>query len=206
MRKMKSIFLSLFVLMVFIGSAGATMMTLLPASSHYEGSTYYDIFTDGGYLRGRIDFAVYDTQTYPNEFIGSGGYQMPGTGRYIYTYQIFNDYPASDKAVAYFAILGAGISSANGTSAQHDPADGVEPTDVPSQGAWDFADALIYKDDHSWFLAYSCDYDWVAGEYEIRSTQNDETPVPGLPEPAVLTLLGLGSAVFFLNRRPGRAG
>jgi len=45
--------------------------------------------------------------TNPDEFIGIDGFTAPGTGRYIYAYQIFTDDTSSFPA-EYFAIGGIG--------------------------------------------------------------------------------------------------
>ena len=190
-------------------SAYATLEYLLPESSHYSGSTYYDIEIDDGYLRGRIDFAVYDTQTYENEFIGDDGYENPGDGRYIYVYQIFNNYSASDKEVAFFALLdimgdpisetGAPIS---GTGSVDDGSGGVQPSDSTEEGVWVFENGVIFSDGHSYFLVLSSDTDWVAGNYEIKHA-DDDFPVPNVPEPASIVILGAGF-LSLLRRRPTR--
>jgi len=39
----------------------------LPHSSHYQGRSYFDEFDS------RVDFAVYDTQTNPDELVGAWG-------------------------------------------------------------------------------------------------------------------------------------
>ena len=91
---------SLLVATLLSQNAGATLMPMLPESSHYQGFVWYNEEvepgpeTGPGYtVRGRIDFAVYDTQENPNEFIGADGYARPGDGRYIYAYQILNGFP-----------------------------------------------------------------------------------------------------------------
>jgi hypothetical protein len=199
----------LFAAALFVRNAGATLTDILPESSHYEGKTYYNILADDGFLRGRIDFAVYDTETYPNEFIGTDGFINPGTGQFIYAYQIFNDYSVSDVAVAYFAVFGIdGVPfdiEEDSIGSQDDGEGGVEPTDEyfdedESRVVWEFDDGFIYAGDHSWFLVFSSDSDWVVGDYEIRGPEEDDFPVP-VPEPAMVALLGLGSVVLFTRRR-----
>lgn len=192
-------FVGLFVVAVlFTADAPATL--LLPDSSHYQGSTYYDITLVDGFLRGRIDFAVYDTLG-GNEFLNAG-YSAPGDGQFIYVYQIFNDYPLSDEAVAYFSILGIQGAPVDGIGAEEDPSTGVEPSDeffTASEAVWQFDGGLIYAGEHSWFLVLTSDTDWVAGQYQITTAEDDPFPVP-IPEPGMLTLLAIGTAMIIKKR------
>ena len=218
---------SLLVATLLPQEAGATLAPMLPESSHYEGFVYYqnDEWDDGGFsgtvkLRGRIDFAVYDTEEYPNEFIGEDdGFTKPGNGRYIYAYQIFNDYfGASEGAISYFAALGIDMNVVDvlSISSQEDPESGVKPSPAdpsdPSRetgeyftetdAVWEFGTndrdwINAGADGHSWFLVFSSDKNWVPGEYEIRGPQQSQFPVP---EPAMLTLLGIGGAMLFKRR------
>ena len=177
-------------------------LELLPESSYYEGSTVYSIATDDGILFGRIDFAVYDTWTYPDEFIGEDGFENPTDDRYIYVYQIFNDEIYSDEEVAYFALLDIEDASVDGTSSQDDLSGGVEPADYPDEGVWDFEGSFIYDGDHSVFLVLTSDNPWVPGSYEI-STGGSDVPVP-IPEPASIMLLGTAGLLLFAKRSKGR--
>jgi len=181
---------------LFAQDAAATL-----TSSHYDGSTYYHT-ADG--LHGRIDFAVYDTQTYPDEFIGAGGFQAPGSGRYIYAYQIFHD-SVVNPALSYFAILGIAGAPVDGIGCQDDQSGGIASSDeyfTASRGVWEFENehgqGILFAGEHSWFLVLSSDTDWVVGEYEIKAA--DDFPVP-IPEPAMITLLGIGGALMMRTRR-----
>jgi len=92
----------------------------LPHSSHYQGRSYFDY----GTLSGRVDFAVYDTRSYPDQLVGAWGRNedLPWWDdtdteennldkyRYIYAYQIFID-DESNYDIDYFAILGLGENS-----------------------------------------------------------------------------------------------
>lgn len=112
-RKIK--LLSLLISAVFlVQNASAT----LPESYHYQGRSYFD------YYDSHIDFAVYDTQTYPDQLVGAEGRNedLPWWDdtdteennldkyRYIYAYQIFLD-DESYYDIDYFAILGVGEGS-----------------------------------------------------------------------------------------------
>ena len=181
---------------LFAQDAAATL-----TSSHYDGSTYY--YTPGG-LHGRIDFAVYDTQTYPDEFIGAGGFQAPGSGRYIYAYQIFHN-PGVNPELSYFAILGIEGAPVDGIGCQDDQSGGIASSDeyfTASEGVWEFQNehgqGILFAGEHSWFLVLSSETDWVVGEYEIRAA--GDLPVP-IPEPAMITLLGIGGVLTICARR-----
>jgi hypothetical protein len=188
----------------------ASAAIYLPESSYYQGETFYS----NDFLRGRIDYAVYDTDLYPNEFIGDDGYEAPGEGRYIYAYQIFNNYSVSVDSVAYFSLLGMGGAPIDGIDARDDGSDGIAPSDqyIGSSEAlavWEFkddefGDALLLAGDHSWLLVLSSANDWVRGDYEIKPAEGGP-PVPGgephVPEPATVTLLGIGGVLAFIRRR-----
>jgi len=87
----------------------------LPHSSHYQGRSYFDEFDS------RVDFAVYDTQTNPDELVGAWGRNedLPWWDdtdteennldkyRYIYAYQIFID-DESYHDIDNFGLLGVG--------------------------------------------------------------------------------------------------
>jgi hypothetical protein len=183
--------------------AADAALELLPESSYYEGSTTYSIVTDDGILFGRIDFAVYDTWNYPDEFIGEDGFENPTDDRYIYVYQIFNDELYSDEEVAYFGLLDIEDAPVSGTSSQDDLSGGVEPADCPAEGVWDFEGSFIYDGDHSVFLVLTSNTGWVPGSYEIRSGGRD-VPIPDIPEPASIALLGTAGLLIFVKRPRGR--
>lgn len=178
---------------LFAQNAVATL-----TSSHYYGSTYYHT-PDG--LHGRIDFAVYDDR---DEYFTLNGLQAPGTGDYVYAYQIFHDSWVS-SAVASFAILGIAGAPVDGIDCHDDQSGGIASTDeyfTASEGVWKFQNehgqGILFAGEHSWFLVLSSNTDWVVGEYEIRAA--DDFPVP-IPEPATIALLGIGGAMAICARR-----
>ena len=176
-------------------NAAATLTDVLPESSHYQGSVY---FAEDN-LRGRIDFAVYDTLAYPNEFIGTDGFQALGDDQFIYAYQIFNDYEGiSEATVGSFELLNIDGLPIYNCSAQDDLQNGIEPTDI-STGFWAFSDGALIAGEHSWFLVFSSPNDWVAGSYEIRP--HDDIPVPPIPEPSTIALLACGSIALLGKKR-----
>jgi hypothetical protein len=213
-RKISLLSFSLLVLL----SAQTIFAAVLPNSSHYEGTSHYSVSG----LKGDIDFAVYDTQGHNgDEFAASIGDTAPGSGRYIYAYQIFSS-STSTTVVDYFAVLGldgkafAGISdpSANIGTVSDSPSDpaeaGVDATRSyfdPSRikGIWKFNynGSHIQPTEHSVFLVLRSNSDWTVGTYEFTPSTSDEFPVPpdtSIPEPFTFALLG-SAGLAVLNRR-----
>jgi len=216
----------LILLALFVQSA-TVPANAFPSSlpdTDYDGFVYYNKFLGpsedegrGEYLIGRIDFAVYDTEG-KNEFVVEGGYEAPGTGRYVYAYQIFNaprDVPSLySNPVAYFAVFGITgdltVDTVDGIGAQEGPDDGVEHSDAYFDGdesrvVWEFTPRFISLEgeaENSWFLVFSSDQPPVPGNYDIRAPEEEASNilVPA-PEPATIALLGLGSALIFSRRR-----
>lgn len=207
---MKTRLLSLLVVTtLLVQSASAT---LLPISSYedgyWQGSRYYDIAVDDSYLRGRIDFAVYDTAAYAGEFINVE-IENQFEGRYIYAYQILNDYPASEQAVEYFAVFNLeeapmDVYEDSIDSVEDTPDSGVAATwkhfaESKVRAVWEFGAEILAVGEHSWFLVFSSDSAPVPGDYEIKA-ERGEFPV-AVPEPSMIALLGIGSAMLFAKRR-----
>jgi len=193
---------------VAVSCASAGDTELLPSSSLYQGHQYFSEYAgEPGWLNGRIDFAVYDTETYPDEFVGADGLDMPGTGRYVYAYQVFNDV-FSDQSIASFSVLnldGSSIVGASGTGAQDDGQGGISPVDSDTEGVWRWElsnGGYIDQLEHSWILAFSSSMNWVPGTYDIRAPGESDIPTPGdAPEPATVLLIGLGSLIFIHRQR-----
>jgi hypothetical protein len=204
-----------------LSASGAAVY--LPESSHYQGQSYYDSSNVSGY----IDFAVYDTETYPYEFVGPDGFgsdldwwtPAPAENcRYIYAYQVFVTEASSD-AIDYFGIIGIGENAIVKDASTNDlwPISGVndqtgtgtKPDNYPyfgssslygQMGVWQFSDGPLGNGDHSWLLVIGSDNDWTPGNYTFDSSLAGEAPVPN-PEPATLILLGLGSTVLLTGLR-----
>ncbi len=214
--KKKLLVLLLPATMCLCSIANAAVTELLPNSSYYEGKSYFSSTVDGGLLSGRIDFAVYDTTTYANEFIGTDDYTNPGSGRYIYAYQIFCDADAT-TALAYFGILnpdtgGAGIDGDSVLDYQDDGSGGISPDsasiDLSStygkMGVWTFDGGYLVADENSYFLVLSSNQDWIVGGYTFDQTLADGLPIAGdgddpptgVPEPGTIALLGIGAMLF----------
>jgi hypothetical protein len=201
----------LFVATLFIQNAAAA---LLPYSSHYRGRSY---FSDAN-VTGFVDFAVYDTEgLYGNEWIGAG-FDAPGSGRYIYAYQVFCE--TAIDAIESFTIMGiddpptphnlVGISTISYQNPWEDYpliTEGIEPSGTEiniseTRATWEFAGGILVADEYSWFLVFSSDNDWVQGKY-LMGTEGG-FPITGNPEPCTVALLGLGSAILLAKRRYSR--
>jgi hypothetical protein len=218
-KVLSAMIVSLFVGLISVVAQGS--LSRLPDSSHYSGTSYYGINLGGGKIQaGRIEFAVYDTVTSPDEFGGSGGYTAPGEGRYIYAYQIFNnasnDFGQTNASIPYFVIkeLGAdAISSGNNIGRVEDSTGGVDATSYGlnvdrTTATFEFANGTLSAGKNSWFLILRSDQDWKKGTYSMQPPQDTEVPIPdsSVPEPMTMVLLLGGMAILFRRNRQRQAG
>jgi len=215
----------LFLLLTVLLSQTASAL-LVGTSSHYDG---YNIFegalSNGSYAKVMIEFAVYDNtegQTGGNEFeavFSNMGVTPPDAdnfGDYIYAYKVFN-HSGSQDIISYFGILGLDEQE-NGITdlgAYDDGTNGAQPDDYYFSGgdcAWEWfgfsgeGDSLRFIDlgDQSWLLVFSSVNDWVPGEYELRGTEESDTPKPTegeVPEPTMVALLWAGGAYLLRRKR-----
>ncbi len=195
-------------------------LTKLPESSHYSGTSYYNVaLGNNKILSGRIEFAVYDTQTNPNEFVGSDGFSAPGQGRYIYAYQIINyssnNFGMTNAAIPFFTILGISPGAVSsladvGTTADT-PDPGVDATSKSmnidqTQVVYEFANGVLAAGKNSWFLLMRSNNDWKKGSYKFDTPDDDDIVAPGdesnepIPEPATLSMLLIGSLALYKRR------
>lgn len=194
--------------------AAQAALTYLPESSYYYGQTYYNFnLGNGQILSGRIEFAVYDTQAYPSEFTGTA----PGSGRYIYAYQIFQSSGASNTALTAFAIegIGEGAIPADNPNSYIGTDNSVAGVDASSaffnasltKGNWLFESPNIQAGENSVFLLVRSNNSIKAGTYDLFPPEGSEIPVPGgedngaIPEPATVMILSLGTALAIRSRR-----
>lgn len=197
------------VVTLFVQDTSAALV--LPYSTYgdlygWQGSRIYE---DNGF-NVLIEFTVYDTEAYLNEFIGTDGFVNPGQGRYIYAYQIFN-HPTAVEDIEYFGIFGIETTideaTIDGLSSQDDGEEGVPTSDEYfdddlARVVWEFDWGILIPSEHSYFLVLSSNYEPVAGDYEIRSFEEEgDLPIPEIPEPGMLTLLGIGGTLAFIRRR-----
>ena len=205
----------LLVATVLVSNASAAIMPIssyATAVGNWQGSSYYDYgtLTNGGYLSGRVDYAVYDTT---NVFGAEATFvtDFGDTDKFLYVYQIFNDDEAlNNVAVNYFAVFNLdettlGLDEGKITSVD-DADSGIEPTgdgylgnetggEVDSRVIWSFSGGQIYKGEHSWYLAFSTNSAPVVGDYEIKAS---DIPVP---EPGMITLFSVGAAMVLGKRK-----
>ncbi len=211
MKKMKKIrfFCLLLAATLCVRSAGATTMTMLPGSSHYQGRSYFRTLTSDGILSGRIEYAVYDSQG-GNEFSITGG-----SGRYTYAYQIFNDGDDTVSALEYFAVLGIGEGAiydliTDISSVEENGGGGIDCTAMyfgahdantgPENAVWEFEGDILETNAHSFFLVMSSNYNYATGSYRLIKNTSPVTPIPN-PEPSTIALLGIGGMMTLLRRR-----
>ncbi len=150
-------------------------------------------------------FAVVDYEVYKYT---SGSY----AGEYLYTYQIFND---SASAIRFNFFSVGILDGANAKDPGYDSIGVVDPTvwgitGSPAQSA----DALFFGTIKSgedsallWFISettYTLGKGTLFGTYSedpVYATGDLSTPVPDLPEPATVVLLGLGGLVTLVQRK-----
>ena len=216
----KFIFLAL-LLVVTIFVEGASALNI-PESSYMDGAwegvlNYVD--EDEGFDVG-IAYSVFDAynlepQSEEKAFVddlkdelGMDGQYMEG--RYIYAYQLFNrpnDAEGEYSDILFFGLLDLDTipvdeSLINGdTNAMEDHDGGVAPyTPSLQQGAWRFTEGILANGEKSWLLVFSSEYAPGRGTYTLTSSDPD-FPIPEMPEPATIALLGLGAIVFLKKRR-----
>jgi len=240
MKSKRVIWISLLIVAAIVVSQASAagvetdLRDTLPSSTLYDGYVYYgeEVEVTAGnfsYMQGRINFAVYDT-TAGNEWEMAGpDFSNPGNGKYVYAYQIYNDYDEySEVPIQAFSVLGLdgdAISVDTGSIGTHEDARGGQDASGTSSTdtsvTWNFngpSDYIIGTDEHSFYLIFSSNSDWVAGDYSLDAydplfvvpggegdgiVTGDEGVVEGVsvPEPVTVALLGLGGLVAVIKRK-----
>jgi len=213
MRAMKII--GLLALVLFATTSARKTYALLSSTygedSGFQGFTTY---TENG-LDLLIQFTVYDTWTYPYEFTWDGAVEMPGTDQYIYAYQIFSNQATSTEDIDYFSVLdidGGAIaqSAIHSTTAQPDETGlGISPDPNVSidQGSWQWSqEQLLVAGKYSTWLIFSSPNPPTPGTFEVKAAEEQENPfpVPNVPEPSMIALLGLGMTLLFNKQTAGK--
>jgi hypothetical protein len=202
----------LFTLMLLLLLVSATHAEPLPASSYYEGqySEFFDLGSEG-ILDLHLEFAVYkdNEAQIMQDWTGH-----TGDADYVYGYQVFSE-QSSTAALTYFALTGVNPSTI--ADVQNDigeaeslndgaiQSEGIEPSSSDfnasvTEAIWQFDDGTLVQGDQSWYLFLYSDYDWIAGGIKVQP-DNDDIPVPEVPEPATLALLGFGTLLSLRRRK-----
>ena len=183
----------------------------LPLSSYYNGQ-HDESFNLGseGILDLHLEFAVYKDEEAQTMQDWTG---YTGDADYVYGYQVFSE-QSSTAALTYFALTGVNPSTITDVLNDIGEAESLNNGTIQSEGVspisssfnesvteaiWEFEDGALLQDDRSWYLFLYSDYDWIAGGIEVQR-DNDEIPVPEVPEPATLALLACGT-ILSLRRR-----
>lgn len=193
---------------VFVQKAHA----ILPYSTYgddngWQGSVFYN--EDD--LNLLIHFNVYDNWTY-DDFDWEGEAELDLDDQYIYAYQIVSHPIASTEDIDYFGILNldGGLipqSAMHSTTTQPDELGlGISPDPCTSvvQGAWEWAqENLLEATGFSTLLIFSSPNPPTPGTFEVKIAEEEENPfpVPGVPEPTMVALLGAGAAMILRKGR-----
>lgn len=192
------ILVSLFLVSVTTRSVFA--LTVLPDSDIYDGKMKYSNLT--------LEFAVYDSTTQNGQAFESAFGTAPGTGQYIYAYQLFTTFD-----VTFFAVYdteGASWSADGGNDnnigALNDGQGGIEPDearfglsqDLGTMGIWDFQAGELTDGKQSWLMVIRSDYGFKkTGSFTLDATKNDVgAPMINNPEPATLMLFAGVAAII----------
>jgi hypothetical protein len=178
----------------------------LPESSFWQGARFYD---QGG-IYAYVEYAVYNTaaSSYHNAFDGlTDGFINPGSGQYIYAYQVSN-LGSELEPIAIFELLGGNSSAADGIGSQDDGYGGLLPLNDGESFEWRFLNGIFTADEHSAFMAFSSDNAPITGSFRLSTLDEygDEPPINGgsgsgdVPEPAVAALLAVGIIRFAVRR------
>ncbi len=203
MRVMKTIgFLGVLSIVAVLAQDAAA----LPDSSYVDGDgksweghkTYDEVY---------VEWAVYTMAENP----WAADVTFPAGNNYIYAYQIAN---LGEDPIESFYLLevfgGSKIdwsSRAAGTQAVDDELHDKDVMPVLSyenEAEWHWSPidgtGFITTDGYSAFLIFSSPYTPIAGGFKVERSTETEPPVPEVPEPATLALLGIASAMFAAKR------
>lgn len=197
---MKNIVAVLSIILVIVVLAQNALA--LPSSS-LDGGKWggYDTYSDGAGLNVEVVFNVYDKDS--GEFTWGGQADMPGTDKYIYVYQLFNE-SSSTKNIESFSLLNGNKSDVSSslmhqTCSQIDSTgSGISPDPSVSgiPGAWIWSDGVV-AGKYSWYLIFSSNYAPTSGNFTV--TDESSAPVP-IPEPGTMALFGIASALYAAKR------
>lgn len=192
--------LGLFIVLLLLQTA-VKAGYFLPESSLWQGSRYYnenDVYAF-------VEYAVYDTESPNYHSVLDGladGFANPGSGQYIYAYQVLNlgsDLPP----IATFELLGGNPSAASGIGSIDDGYGGLMPTNNGSSFVWLFKNGIFVVNKHSAFMVFSSNSGPVEGSIKL-STLNEYGDGPPVPEPATGALLAVGIWTFIRKKKVHR--
>lgn len=200
-------------------AVGTATGAILPESSLYSGTSYYNGTTDGIV----VEFSVYDRDNLTGEDETEFSSTIEMQGQYIYAYQIYNG-NGSDVDIDAFSIMGIGVDPEFAINDEdqittmedtfNDPgqttagvdADAYDLSADHSQVAWYFSGGTgaIGIGEHSYYLIIVSDHSMTLGTYNFIGIEDNEISVPGgdgeqvetLPEPCTMALLGLGGLIL----------
>ena len=192
----------------------AGMFTLLLVLQTAAMAVFYlpesDLWHGGKPLEGGqvfVEYAVYDADDgLPT------GIANPGSGRYVYAYQIYN-YRTTIDPIMQFELIGGSAAAATGIGSQSDGQGGLVPDNDGESFVWRFTNGTFVSSKHSAFLVFSSDASPIAGDIKVLNSltgYGDEPPInegaigtegSNIPEPATVTLLTIGALSLLKRRR-----
>jgi hypothetical protein len=175
----------------------------LPESSTWQGSRYYNENNVYAY----VEYAVYDSEAsnyYPVLDGQADRFPKPGTGRYIYAYQVLN-LSSTLPPIATFKLLGGDPSAADYIGYVDDENGGLVPDNFGGSFIWEFTNGYFTANEHSAFMVFTTDSAPIAGEISISTEYGMEPPISpdavtadaaSIPEPATIALLSIGAFMY----------
>ncbi|MGA2323703.1 MAG: PEP-CTERM sorting domain-containing protein [Sedimentisphaerales bacterium] len=179
----------------------------LPSGSYVDGNGKswqgYKTYTQDGY-NVVLEWAVYNIAANP----WAGSVDFSAGDQYIYAYQLFSN-TTSTNDVGSFGVLDIGGNPISQTLMHETQAvangQGITPDPNPSalQGEWKWTPVVgfITAGEYSAYLIFSSVYAPTTGSFEIKAPEEGDAGVPGeVPEPGILALFGIASAMFAAKR------
>ena len=202
-----------FLSVMFFATVMAQIAMALPYSTYGEnnGWTGFRTYEQDGFDMV-VSWTVYDIVANPAEFDWAGPVPFPTDDRYIYAYQLFN---LAGDDIGYFSVMdldGNPIAQElmNATCAQWDGSGQdmmPDPNVSRNQGAWEWTPmgGLVSAGSRSSYLVFSSPYAPTKGSFEVKvSSDQGDQPIPEIPEPATIAILGAGSAWLIEKRNKKR--